>query len=762
MPFVNPSFLLAGLALASVPVIIHLLNRRRYHTLDWAAMDFLMRALRKNRRRLQFESWLLLAMRCLLLALLGLALARPVGCQDSAVAGALAQRTGLHVIVIDNSLSMNYQADRPDAATHLDEARRLAGRLIGRMNAGGESVAVITAAAPAEALLARPTFDLTAAAAAVERVQATHRASDLAAALRQAMNVAAADGQTRKTLHLITDGSATAFQTRRAAALAEIGPELAEAYDVIHYDLSIQGAWNHAVTDLRPAEALVRASFSNAFLASVVGFGEARQAAAAWSLNGRQIDSLDTLTPTASPTTLVQGNASIGAGGVHVLGLRLASDDRLRADNTRYDVVDVASELPVLVVEGQRGIGALESSAAFLVRALQPPAAASEVGRETNSYVKVNTISDLELANTVLGDYRAVVLVDVGALQEPAARQLASFVTGGGALMIFAGEQISADNYNGVLLPAGLLPGSLDRRVDLAAGGTGGGVGYDLKPAGQNHPFVSVFENYENPGLRTAQTFTYFRIDPKPDAEVVLRYLPTAAGSASVANTTNRGTNATNGTGEAAAAPALVGEPAIVAHRLGEGMVIFNTTTANAAWSSFPAKPAFLPLVHELLAGAVGGSAGWLNLEAGQSLVLPESVRLTRPPTLADEQGTPMPMQQLPQPDGRMRYASEPIETPGLYTLSTGERSWPVAVNTPSDEADVRPIGEAAVRQALGGIELRTLAGPEAAGEQAEFTQEAGNDFGWIIMLLVLGLAGAECYAAMRFGHFKKNTGGAA
>ena len=50
--FVTPAFFFAGLALVGIPIIIHILNRRRYKTVQWAAMEFLLRALKKNRRRL--------------------------------------------------------------------------------------------------------------------------------------------------------------------------------------------------------------------------------------------------------------------------------------------------------------------------------------------------------------------------------------------------------------------------------------------------------------------------------------------------------------------------------------------------------------------------------------------------------------------------------------------------------------------------------------------------------------------------------------
>src|SRR5438094_1454869 len=112
--FVTPSFLAAGLLLASLPIIIHILNRRRYKIVHWAAMEYLLAAMKKNRRRLKFEQWLLLATRCAVLLFLGLALARPLGCAGNSVAALAAERTGLHVFIIDNSYSMAYEAGRPD------------------------------------------------------------------------------------------------------------------------------------------------------------------------------------------------------------------------------------------------------------------------------------------------------------------------------------------------------------------------------------------------------------------------------------------------------------------------------------------------------------------------------------------------------------------------------------------------------------------------------------------------------------------------
>src|SRR5215213_11573814 len=94
--FVTWGFVLAGVCAMAIPVIIHILNRRRFKTITWAAMEFLLRAMRKNRRRLRFEQWVLLATRCLVVLLLGMALARPLGCENPTMA-VMGGRSGVSV-----------------------------------------------------------------------------------------------------------------------------------------------------------------------------------------------------------------------------------------------------------------------------------------------------------------------------------------------------------------------------------------------------------------------------------------------------------------------------------------------------------------------------------------------------------------------------------------------------------------------------------------------------------------------------------------
>src|SRR5579872_6290512 len=105
--FANPA-LLWGLGAASLPVIIHLLNRRKFREMQWAAMRFLLAAIRKNSRRIRIEQWILLAVRTLLIILVVSAMAKPF-LESLGALPILAGRRTHHVLVLDGSLSMAYE-----------------------------------------------------------------------------------------------------------------------------------------------------------------------------------------------------------------------------------------------------------------------------------------------------------------------------------------------------------------------------------------------------------------------------------------------------------------------------------------------------------------------------------------------------------------------------------------------------------------------------------------------------------------------------
>src|SRR5215510_12718978 len=103
--FFLPAAMAFGVTGVSVPVIIHLINRMRFRRIRRAAMEFLLKAQKRNRRRLIIEQLILLALRCILVAMVGLLVMRFVGFSFADFAA----KQGLHIVLLDDTLSMTDQ-----------------------------------------------------------------------------------------------------------------------------------------------------------------------------------------------------------------------------------------------------------------------------------------------------------------------------------------------------------------------------------------------------------------------------------------------------------------------------------------------------------------------------------------------------------------------------------------------------------------------------------------------------------------------------
>src|SRR3954453_15470402 len=126
--FLSP-LLLWGTLLGLIPLIIHLLNRRRFRRVEWAPMRHLKLTIRRNRRRIQIEQLLLLLTRIAIPILLFLFLARPIlnptGLEGWLVGGGRSSQ----VVLIDDSLSMGYAGGGPPA---FHRAREVAGAILAK------------------------------------------------------------------------------------------------------------------------------------------------------------------------------------------------------------------------------------------------------------------------------------------------------------------------------------------------------------------------------------------------------------------------------------------------------------------------------------------------------------------------------------------------------------------------------------------------------------------------------------------------------
>ncbi len=742
--FVSPMMLGFG-ALIAIPILIWLFNRYRYKKVEWAAMEFILRALKKNRRRLQLENLLLLLLRILAILLFVFAIARPRAPTNPAqVADEETGRVRRNVvIVLDNSWSMGY---RLGAETVFNRGV-LASREILRSLKAGDRVALVEASDGAQAITSRPySLDERGVVAMVSKlddIRLSNRPGEVSPILRQIPAVlrrfdpGGAEGtattKSAKTVYLITDAQRTAWLDDQGAlldpsltsTLSEIGAENGVLTIV---DVGDDEAQNVGVTDLKIGETVVAEHVPVRFEVRVRNWsdrpvtglqleyyvddipGPLRQASP-------RLTTTVTLEPRSTRTFTNFEHAFEGLGA-HRVQVRLVSD-ALDVDNGRSLVVNVREAIKILLVDGQPDPEEWESESDFLAAAFEMPEDDLFAG---GALYEATVRSDHELPDLALSDYDVVVLANVPTPTAEVAGELERFCLDGGSVIVFLGDNVESEAYNARLFRGGegLLPvaigepseeGSFDRNdPDLSR--------WYLYPTGPKGGPLGVWQGDSEllPLLRSADFFRFIACaepDEADDASIVVR-----------ARFFRRPANETPGSlalpprGDLSTAP-----PAIIEKKIGRGRAMLFTTTADADWhqlaTSVYAWPIFVPeIVGYLVRDRVGGA----NLRVG------DIYEATVPP----EYFVPRAEIRLPSGDEvdrtlsrigdgqRFRLEFEDTEDPGLYEVvysakrseddggapgdgapGGGEKIDYFAVNVESFEGDLSRLDEESLRSLL-------------------------------------------------------------
>ena len=117
--FLHP-WVLAGLAAAAIPILLHLLARREPPTVMFPAVRYLVSTTREHQRRLKLQNWLLLFLRTMLIATLVMAAAGPT----APMSGVPGHVPSALVLIIDNSPSSGTMAGGSPILANLVTAAR--------------------------------------------------------------------------------------------------------------------------------------------------------------------------------------------------------------------------------------------------------------------------------------------------------------------------------------------------------------------------------------------------------------------------------------------------------------------------------------------------------------------------------------------------------------------------------------------------------------------------------------------------------------
>jgi len=423
-------FAIAGLIAAAGPVIIHLLNRRRFRVLNWAAMDFLLEALQRNRRMLRLRDLLLLLLRTACLVLFGLAIARPFFSHAPLETG---PDSAVHaVLLVDNSLSMGYQ--QLDEST-LDLAKEKALRFVDKLPEGSR-VSVIPACGSAFGYSLDAMASREDAADAIEKIEVVDRSvngNEIAAMAVEASDMTAG---LAKRVVLLGDQQRGNWAADAAASWKQIG-------DLQVASVRPHEAENTWISEFTLQDAIADVESMTAFTAVVRHEGDAPRSGVQVTL---AVDGVDVATRTVDlqpgqhlPVTFkYQFDVAVAPGRPKFVPASVSlTPDRLPQDDQRFLVVPVVAALPVLFID-QYGEGETKDKRGE-TRPLRAWLAPKSSRHDTTRHlVQIRQATVEQLRREMLEDVRLVVMAGVPD-PAPGVDLLREYVQQGGQLLIFAG-----------------------------------------------------------------------------------------------------------------------------------------------------------------------------------------------------------------------------------------------------------------------------------------------------------------------------------
>jgi hypothetical protein len=703
--FLNPLMLL-GLAGLSLPVLVHLISKRRYDVVEWGAMQFL--ELGKNaRRKLRLEQLLLMLLRIGLVALVVFALARPW--VRGGLFTALAERNSRDIVlVVDGSYSMGWQGD---GLTPHQAAVRWAHRLIDGLQ-GGDTVMLIDARDRVRTVIGSPVSDLDHVREQLDRLPPPSGSSDLPGAVHKAITMLHQGTNAAREVVVLSDGQALGWRADDEVLWARVDDALQQArfkprlwsVDVTTADRDGQplrrDRTNYAVDRLELSRELSVPGFPVRVETKVNrrgGEGDAGEARRTvhFEVDGQRLaDQRRTVVLPPGGEASVEFEYRFTTPGSHLIGVAL-DDDPLPGDNRAAAAVTVADAVPVLLVDGDPSLEPTKGETFFVKAALTPSLADSPL-------VRADVVRASEFDPAALTDCRVVLLADVPRLDAAAVQALAEFVERGGGLMLAPGDRCDADEFNHQFGSAGadLAPADLDS-VAAETDPKRGGV--RVANASLDLSWLAPQRQENGGALHTARFQKWWRLKAesgKPKAESGVAEpgseLPLSAFRSPLSVTVARLEST---------------DPLLVLRRHGAGQVLLFASPLDleSGWNTLAARrDAFVPLMHEVVFHLTAERSG-RNVESGLPLVaeIPPDAPAAGYVFLGpgDTQHPPTPQddpQDRPR-GGQLLRLSEP-PTPGVYRLvrraggnqdghNVGRPEYFV-VNFDRGESDLTPLDE--------------------------------------------------------------------
>jgi hypothetical protein len=586
--FLNPAFFWSGLALVSVPVIIHLIHRLRYRRVRFAAMEFLLASEQKNRRRILFEQLLLLLLRILIVLMLLALIGRFLW--DAATWSFLRSSKTHHIVLLDDSGSMQ---DQLGDNTAFEAAKNVIKRLAsqGAERPGTQMLSIVRMTRPTEVIAGMSSRDISEElqvelAELLDDMTCTSLRVDPARALEGVRSQIEIEEADNVQLHVVSDFRKGDWFDNEA--VANVVSALSEAGAATHFvrtvpdqhdNIAITGFGGEVDTGivgvpLQTAAVNIPVQFT--VKVKNLGLRDATNVDVAVFADGERLPMNVSFERIQAGEEVTQSfPVAFDRAGHHRLSTVLEGDN-LGIDDARFVAVDIPVENPVLIIDGTPG----GEQAQYIADALAAEGAGTGYAPE---------IASLDiLRRATLDKYLMVYMINIAEIPPDGIDVLERYVRAGGGLAWFMGDAVDPAFYNEELYRdgTGLFPCQIDLAPRVLPRNDVTTPGPDIVPS--DHPLFNVLTKREgdsNPFIDLVMINLYYPASQEWRDEL----LPALPHVEVIAELKNR-------------------QPLFLEHTFGEGRIVTSLTSAGPlkasdgeTWTNWAANPSFAVLQLDLV-----------------------------------------------------------------------------------------------------------------------------------------------------------------
>lgn len=538
MTFLNPAVLI-GLAAASIPVLIHLLNLRKLKTIEFSTLIFL-KELQKNKiRRVRLKQWLLLALRVLIILMIVTAFARPT-LEGVSIGGTTSAAKTTAIFILDDTFSMSVIDQK---GSYFNQAKETIKRLLKQLEEG-DDVGLILISGDKDFELPLTT-NIGSLEERLNELKISSATGTINSALIAASDFISQSKNFNKEIYLLTD-----FQRNRIAIdenITNLNQVLKDQVRLYSLNFADGVKYNISIDDLQVTTKIFEKDKPIRFKATITNYSEqiANNLVVSLFLGGkRSAQQSINLNPDETKMVFLEG---ITEQTGYVDASAEIEDDDIDMDNKRFATVYIPEVVSILLLSEN------VTDTKFIKLALQPAV--------ENGNLKITEYNFSKMNSLQLSSYDLVFLF--GGYKDLSFGNLTQYVRSGGGLAVFpssvsdlAGFQKLNDKLK-LPSPTSVVVSS-DSHTDPV----------DFDKIDFNHPvFQNIFRDDQKKEIESPQINNYYKISPKGKGNSLITLLD--------------------------------GSSFLCEYKIGNGKIFIFNVAPVLEWSDFPLKSIFAPLIYK-------------------------------------------------------------------------------------------------------------------------------------------------------------------